>query len=296
MAKAFENKPAATATDINSVNRTFTVLYDLWFPLNQLPIPPHVLADIEAISQQVQAGFWKQVSGSENPLLDLLTLLTYPTRLPFYSILKDSTDPAIARLISVPGGMGGLTRDQTSQVLAFFFEGSATPLSTQIAMVLREAFLSVIWDLPIAVPLTGIQIPTTFVSNPQLYAKINYPKIPPSWLTYDAGTKTIKAKNGVIDYVVIGSGPAGATMAHELQRAGKKVVLVEQGPWVVWGSMDTMSYSKLMFANDTATTANNSVVVRSGQAMGGGTTVNIDLAFSPLEATIQSRIANWIVK
>ncbi|WP_315823342.1 FAD-dependent oxidoreductase [Paraflavitalea speifideaquila] len=140
-------------------------------------------------------------------------------------------------------------------------------------------------------------MPTTFVSNTPVYSQINYPKLPSSsWLTYDAHAKVIKAKTGVIDYLIIGSGPAGATMAHELQKAKKKVVLIEQGPWVVWGSMNTMSYSKLMYANDTATTANNSVIVRSGQAMGGGTTVNIDLAFSPLEATIQSRLANWIEK
>lgn len=297
MAKASKNKATAAATDINEVNQTFNVLYDLWFPLNQLPIPPQVFPEIKTISEAVQDGFWKEVSGSPNPLLTLLTLFTYPTDLPFYSTLKESTDPAIKRFISVSGGIGGLTRDQTSQVLAFFFQASATtPLATQFAMAIREAFLSVIWDLPIAVPLTGIQIPTTFASNAPLYAKINYPKIPPSWLTYDADAKTIKAQEGVIDYLVIGSGPAGATMAHELQRAGKKVVLIEQGPWVVWGSMNTMSYSKLMFANDAAATVNNSVVLRSGQAMGGGTTVNIDLAFSPLEATIQSRIANWIEK
>src|SRR5687768_5553845 len=296
MTKASETKPAATDTDTNSINKTFTVLYDLWFPLSQLPIPPQVFADIKAISQQVQTGFWNEVSRSKNPLLDLLTLLTYPTQLPFYPELKQSTDPAIQRFISVPGGIGGLTQDEVSQVLRFFFEGTATAMSTQIAMVIREAFLSVIWDLPIAVPLTGIQIPTTFISETPLYAKINYPTIPSSWLTYDAGAKTIKAKTGVIDYLVIGSGPAGATMAHELQKAGKKVVLIEQGPWVVWGSMDTMSYPKLMFGEDAVTTADNSVVVRSGQAMGGGTTVNIDLAFSPLEATIQSRIANWIEK
>jgi hypothetical protein len=296
MAKSAKKKAASKANALSPVNTTFDVLYNLWFPINQLPIPVRVLPEIKAISAQVQAGFWKQVSGSKNPLLDLLTLLTIPSQLPFYPQLQQSTNPAIKSFITVPNGMGGLNMDQATKVLAFFFEGTAGPLSTQIAMTIREAFLSVIWDLPLAVPLTGIQEPVTFISSTPLYSQINYPKIPPSWLTFDTATKTIKAKTGVIDYLIIGSGPAGATMASELQRAGKKVVLVEQGPWVVWGSMNTMSYSKLMFANDTATTANNSVIVRSGQAMGGGTTVNIDLAFSPLESTIQARLANWIDK
>lgn len=298
MAKTAKKKAAAAATgpQANGVNLTFNVLYDLWFPITQLPIPKPILADITFLSANVKAGFWKEVSAKPNPLLNLLTLLTNPQALPFYAQLRQSSNPAIQRFITVVNGMGGLTQDQASQVLGFFFEGTAGPLSTQIAMTIREAFLSVIWDLPMAVPLTGIQVPTTFISSTAQYSKVNYPQIPPSWLMYDATTKTIKAKQNGIDYLVIGSGPAGATVATELQKAGKKVVLIEQGPWVVWGSMNTMSYSRLMFGNDTVTTANNSVIVRSGQAMGGGSTVNIDLAFSPLESTIQYRIADWIEK
>ena len=183
---------------------------------------------------------------------------------------------------------------QATSVFSVLFDGPAGPASARLAMLARELYLTTIWGLPLAVPLTGIQAPTTFLSDPALYAKLNYPKIPESVLRYDSATQTIRAKNGKIDYLVIGAGPAGATVAHELQKAGKRVVLIEQGPFVVWGSMDTMSYPKLMFRNDLATTSNDAILVRSGQAVGGGTTVNIDLAFSPLEATIQARIANWI--
>jgi len=280
----------------NSVYATFDVLYTLWFPFSELPIAPLAQPDIEAISKQVQAGFWASVSAGPNPLLSIFQGLTYPQNLPFYAALKSSTDPAIQKFITVAGGMGGLTPDEASQVLSFFFEGTAGPLSTEMAMVIREAYLTVIWDLPLGVPLTGIQVPQTFVSDTAVYSKINYPNIPPSRLVYDPGTQSIRAKEGEIEYLVIGSGPAGATVAHELQQAGKKVVLVEQGPFVVWGSMNTMSYSKLMFGSDAVTTSDNGILVRSGQAMGGGSTVNIDLAFSPLEDTIHSRIANWIDK
>ena len=92
---------------------------------------------------------------------------------------------------------------------------------------------------------------------------------------------------------MIGSGPGGAAVAHEFWRTGKRVVLIERGPFVVWGSMDTRSYSRLMFQENNASTTNNAVVIRSGQTLGGGSTVNIDLAFSPLEATCQARIDEW---
>jgi hypothetical protein len=282
------------ATD--SVHATFNVLYNLWFPFSELPIPPRAQSDIQAISQQVQAGFWASVSAGPNQLLTIFQGLTYPQYLPFYAALQQSTDPAIKKFITIPGGMGALSPEVASEVLSFFFKGTAGPLSTEMAMVIREAYLTVIWDLPLGVPLTGIQVPETFVSNTATYSKINYPNIPPSRLVYDPGTQTIRAKEGEIEYLVIGSGPAGATVAHELQQAGKKVVLIEQGPFVVWGSMNTMSYPKLMFGNDAVTTSDNGILVRSGQAMGGGTTVNIDLAFSPIEDTIHSRIANWIDK
>ena len=279
-----------------SVQATFDVLYTLWFPITELPIAPLARPDITVISGQVQAGFWASVSSGPNPLLTIFQGLTYPQNLTFYAALKESTNPTIQKFITVTGGMGALTPDEASQVLSFFFEGTAGPVSTEIAMIIREAYLTVIWDLPLGVPLTGIQIPETFASDAAVYSKINYPNIPPSRLVYDPGTQSIRAKEGDIEYLVIGSGPAGATVAHELQQAGKKVVLVEQGPFVVWGSMNTMSYSKLMFGNDAVTTSDNGILVRSGQAMGGGSTVNIDLAFSPLEDTIHSRIADWIEK
>ncbi|WP_298733378.1 GMC oxidoreductase [uncultured Chitinophaga sp.] len=278
------------------VYATFDVLYTLWFPFLELPIPPRAQADISAISKGVQASFWQSVSAGSNALLSILQGITYPQHLPFIGALKSSTNPVIQKFITVPGGMGGLTTDEASQVLSFFFEGTAGPLSTEMAMVIREAYLTVIWDLPLGVPLTGIQVPETFVSNTDIYSNINYPKIPPSRLFYDPATQRILAREGMIDYLVIGSGPAGATVAHELQQAGKKVVLVEQGPFVVWGSMNTMSYPKLMFGKDAVSTSDNGILVRSGQAMGGGTTVNIDLAFSPLEDTIHSRISDWIDK
>ncbi len=93
---------------------------------------------------------------------------------------------------------------------------------------------------------------------------------------------------------MVGSGPAGATVASQLQAAGKRVVLIEKGPFVVWGSMTTMSYPRLMYKNDRAATTDNGIIIRAGEALGGGTAVNIDLAFSPLESTIQARINAWI--
>ncbi|MGE0458726.1 MAG: GMC family oxidoreductase N-terminal domain-containing protein, partial [Bauldia sp.] len=179
-------------------------------------------------------------------------------------------------------------------LLSFFIEGSVGPETTQMAAVIREAYLASIWDLPIAEPLAAFLAPPTFVSHPDVYAELNAPKVAPSRLVYDAATNTITHRDGPIDYLVIGSGPAGSTVASQLRDAGKRVVLVERGPFVVWGSMTTMSYPRLMYQGDRAATTDNAVIIRSGETLGGGTAVNIDLAFSPLEATCQARINAWI--
>lgn len=285
--------PELTVVDDTLVKGSFDQLYTLWFPIDELPIPDRVRKDVAALSQAVRNGFWAEVGVPGNAFYGLLSGMTYASLLPFYDDLKKSGNAAVLKFISTPGGIGKLTLPESSQVLSVFFT-LADPRAAQYAMTIREAFLSTIWDLPLAVPLTGIQKPETFVSNPPMYSKINYPQLPASRLVYKNGQ--ISHTGGSIEYLVIGSGPAGATMASELQKAGKRVVLLEQGPWVVWGSMDTMSYPRLMLNNDRMATVDNSIILRSGQAMGGGTTVNIDLAFSPLEATIQSRIANWIDK
>jgi hypothetical protein len=274
-----------------AVTQTHSLLFYLWFPWKELDIPQQIRPDIEEIATKVSTAML--AAFSQSSFLTVLEGMTYPANLPFYDCLKQSSNPAIAQFLAAAGGLGDLNVDSATQVLSYFFAGEC-PGTAMIAMLIREAYLSGIWDLPLAIPLTQVQNPSTFVDDIAIYSKLHYPEIPQSWLSYDAATQTIRAKEGSIEYLVIGSGPGGATVAHELQKAGKRVVLIEQGPFVVWGSMDTMSYSTLMYNNNVAATSDNGVLVRSGQTMGGGSTVNIDLAFSPLEGTIQARMANWI--
>ena len=275
-----------------SIAKTHTALFDTWFPLEDLPIPPAIKPDIASIAATVGQGMLDGFSQSP-AILELLAGMTYPTALPFYSCLKESANPAVRSLLASAGGYGGMPADQRAPLFSFLFEATCGSATAQVAMLLREVYLSGIWDLPLAVPLTEIQSPTVFMEDTAIYAKLHAPKIPPSRLRYDPATKTIVHADGPIDCLVIGSGPGGATVAHELCRAGKRVVLVEKGPFVIWGSMDTRSYPRLMFEGNRAATSDNGIVIRSGETMGGGTTVNIDLAFSPLEATVQARIDEW---
>ncbi|WP_419831681.1 GMC family oxidoreductase N-terminal domain-containing protein [Endozoicomonas atrinae] len=118
--------------------------------------------------------------------------------------------------------------------------------------------------------------------------------LPDSKLTFDNGV--IRHQSGEIDYLVIGSGPAGSLIASELARSGTElnIVVVEAGPFVKPGSRDTTFTPELIESANLRTSSDGSIVIRNGQAVGGGTAVNVDLAFSPRLPAIERRFHQWM--
>jgi choline dehydrogenase-like flavoprotein len=136
-------------------------------------------------------------------------------------------------------------------------------------------------------PLTGVKL--------NLYAPADWveghrPTLPPTRLRYDAEHKTISSEGREIDYVIVGSGPAGSVLAHELRRGGKRVVLIEKGSFIVPGSMETRLIENLI---DTRATVDGAIRVRNGLAVGGGSQVNVDLCFAPTLPSILAKIDSW---
>lgn len=137
-------------------------------------------------------------------------------------------------------------------------------------------------------PLTGVKID---LYAPPDWIERNRPKLPPTRLRYDADRKEITlASHQAIDYLVVGSGPAGSVLAHELRRGGKHVVLLEKGSFIVPGSMETRLIDDLI---DTRTTADGAIRVRNGLAVGGGSQVNVDLCFAPTLPSVLAKIGEW---
>jgi choline dehydrogenase-like flavoprotein len=136
-------------------------------------------------------------------------------------------------------------------------------------------------------PLTGVQMN---LYAPAEWVERNRPTLPATRLRYDAQRREIMSAGAAIDYLIVGSGPAGSVLAHELRRGGKRVVLVEKGSLIVPGSMETRLIDDLI---DTRTTADGAIRVRNGLAVGGGSQVNVDLCFSPTLPSIQAKIEGW---
>lgn len=87
-----------------------------------------------------------------------------------------------------------------------------------------------------------------------------------------------KVKRLATDVVIAGSGPGGSTVAKELSRAGKKVILLEKGPYIQKvGSV--MVLSKVM---DRKPSLEKDSVVDQASCLGGGTLVFSGVADEPL--------------
>ena len=138
--------------------------------------------------------------------------------------------------------------------------------------------------------MTGVKL--------NLYATEGYiadhrPKLPPTRLRYDSVAREIALKDGEIDYLVVGAGPAGSVLAHELRRGGNRVVLVERGSFTVPVAMETRLIDELKESNGTRTSADGSIFIKNGMAVGGGSLVNVDLCFAPTLPTVQFKINQW---
>ena len=159
----------------------------------------------------------------------------------------------------------------------------------RLAMNLRNFYLSKAYGA-LQEPLTGVKL--------NLYATDAYindhrPKLPDTRLRYDAAAKEVALKEGEVDYLVVGAGPAGSVLAHELRRGGKRVLLLERGSFTVPGAMETRLIDDLKESNGARTSADGSIFIKNGMAVGGGSLVNVDLCFAPTLPTVQFKMDQW---
>ncbi len=79
-----------------------------------------------------------------------------------------------------------------------------------------------------------------------------------------------------VDYLVIGSGCGGATAARELARAGKEVLVLEEGGDFTGGALTMRDgmYDQLYMERGGRATVDLSITVLQGRALGGGGVIN----------------------
>lgn len=118
------------------------------------------------------------------------------------------------------------------------------------------------------------------------------PKIPSLYthLKYDKKKQRLK---GQIDVLIIGSGVSASVAAHEFQKRGLKVLVLEKGPMVIPGAINTKDNYRFLESNGLRIVEKGNVALMNAQVVGGGSTINIDMSFDPNLPYVRHRFDNW---
>ncbi|MDX1918200.1 MAG: GMC family oxidoreductase [Candidatus Caenarcaniphilales bacterium] len=174
---------------------------------------------------------------------------------------------------------------------------SSNPDDRKLVFGLRGLYLSKIYGSNLGEYITGYKPSSIVVSDLEHYLKDHTPKFSRGNLQYNYEEKKLKPKSAEnFDYLIVGAGPAGAVIAHELSRAGKHVMLVDQGPLIIPGALLNSKLPQLRENQGIRVSDDGGVIFRNGNAFGGGAAINIDLAFQPTDPTVKHRIAKWVEK
>jgi choline dehydrogenase-like flavoprotein len=156
----------------------------------------------------------------------------------------------------------------------------------RLAMTARNFYVAKTYG-SIQEQLTGIHLN---LNAPPEWIEQHRPCLPPTRLRFDRERREIGSMSGPIDDLIVGSGPAGSVLAHELRCGGKNVLLIERGSFIVPGSIESRLVDDLV---DSRTSEDGSVIIHNGMAVGGGSQVNVDHCFAPTLPAIQARIDDW---
>ncbi len=267
-------KAAETSSD-SSLHAVHNALFASFLPVDELPDDPQTAALLRA----VRDGMWKQ--GGKQPAVQQLLA-------PFVDLRRFGNVCGIAHISEDTGSnsFAALSIDRRRHVLSLLGECNQNDPRRLVATV-RNFYLVKGYGA-IQGELAGVNLK---LFAPAAYLRSHTPHLPPTRITYDKVKREIVEKDGKpIDLLIVGSGPAGSVLAHELRRSGQRVLLIERGSFVIPGSMETRLIDDLI---DTRTTADGSIWIRNGMAVGGGSQVNVDLCFTPTSEAIRLRIEGW---
>lgn len=245
-------------------------LFSLFFPMQK--IGTELTEAQRVVANDIKENIWKKIGASEQAL-DVLTGLSLD---PFLSGAQHLVDPY----------------HHYMQLLKH--------VSPDLFFKLRFLYLSSIYGTKLGDELANqgpyskpVEHPDlkNYVARFQTETAANFN--PGQKLYFDAATKSLKHKGGDFDFVIVGSGTAGSVLAHQLNQAGFRVLVLEEGSFFVPGAADGTRENVLYESENLRFTQNGQAIIRNARVAGGGSSVNVDLAFPPTFRTVVARLEKW---
>lgn len=249
-------------------------LFSSFLPVDELRQDPQLFPLFVGVRDRIWSAAG-QSKGFRQLLAPFADLRTFGTTCGISSYLQGTA----------PEPFYALVRIQREHVLSLL-ETCDQNEPRRLVMTVRNLYIVRAYD-PIQEQLTGVHLN---VNEPHDWIEQHRPHLPNTRLRFDRERHEIVSRDGPIDYLIVGSGPAGSVLAHELRRGGKHVLLLERGSFIVPGSMETRLVGDLM---DARTSADGGIIIHNGMAVGGGSQVNVDLCFAPTLPSVQAKINSW---
>jgi choline dehydrogenase-like flavoprotein len=278
-----QNASRAATTQDGSLKEVHDALFAEFLPVDELPNDPSTTALLKAARE----GIWQQAGGIpafQQLIAPFADLRGFGSACGVADAIKDSgRDSAKGSPSTSYAQLDAAKRQEVLIKLQNCEENSAR----RLAATARNFYIVKGYGA-IEQQLTGVKVD---LYAPPEYVKAHTPQLPATRLIYDSAKKELLEKDGrPIDVLIVGSGPAGSVLAHELRRGGKRVLLLERGSFVVPGSMETRLIDDLI---DTRTSTDGAIRIRNGMTVGGGSQVNVDLCFTPTSEAVRLKIESW---
>ncbi|GAC1649778.1 MAG: hypothetical protein NVS9B15_09150 [Acidobacteriaceae bacterium] len=256
-----------------TLHREHDAIFSTLLPLGQLADDAQTTAKLSAVRDEL----WTSSRRS-----DILRQLWTP-----FTDLRGFVAPCAlpAAVNAAAGDFAALTRPEREEVFARL-QACSVPDVRLAAANLRNLYVVKGYGAA-QEQITGVHLN---MFAPAAYIESHQPELPRTRLRYDALKDEIVSTDRPFDVLIVGSGPAGSVLAHELRAKDKHVLLIERGPLVIPGAIETRLDEELI---DTRMSADGLIRIRNGNAVGGGTQVNVDLAFAPTSAAVSARIEAW---
>lgn len=183
-----------------------------------------------------------------------------------------------------------LTLQERRAVFSLLTKHRATPVR-KIGAFVRLVYNSALYRSALAENIVDTTLPP--LHSPDIDARANTLResLAASPLRVEHGR--ITHKDGAFDVAVIGSGPSGSVLASQFHLAGYRVILIERGSMPVPYAADVTRMSEFFGGGGVYPSQEDTVMLLTGEAAGGGTSVNADLAFPPTAPAIANKIEHW---
>ncbi len=186
---------------------------------------------------------------------------------------------------SAARSFSSLTPHQREKLIELYAY-SPFPLFRRAVQSLRLYYLYKTYEGPLGFQLTDHPGKD---GDPYKVTRIDLPEFK-THLVYDQRTTSLQ---GDLDYIIVGSGPGGSVAAAEICDRGRKALILDRGGFFMPGSREARNDPVFLKNGGLQMNRRGDIIIGAADVVGGGSSVNLDLAFLPTADICKPYFEDW---